>query len=196
VNGTEGADDDGDVLMLGVDGVIEAAHVGGREFASEVGEGGSELRELRKGGLADDGDGVVGRKVVAVVFEGDEAEGIDEAVGGIAGDDVDLTIDEGAINQAEIHDAGLPGEVQGVAVAPTAEAVGALEKFVADAGVPFGCEGRDVGNFLQMEIFRVVAADDHGESVFEAEGFGDFEMETIGVELLDAAVDGGGIALW
>jgi hypothetical protein len=90
--GTEGADDDGDVLVLGVDGVVEATHVGGGEFASEIGESGSELRELCEGGLPDDGDGVVGREVVAVVSEGDEAEGIDEAVGGVAGDDVDLMI--------------------------------------------------------------------------------------------------------
>jgi hypothetical protein len=194
-SGAEGADDDGDVLLLGVDGVVEATHVGGGEFASEIGESGSELRELREGGLPDDGDGVVGREVVAVVFEGDEAEGIDEAVGGVAGDDVDLMIDEGAIDQAEIHDAGLLVEVQGVAVAPSAEAVGALEKFVADADAPFGREGNDVGDFLQMEIFRVVAANDHGESVFEAERLGNFELEAIGVELFDTIVDGGGIAL-
>ncbi len=195
MSGTEGADDGDDVLMLGVHGVVEATHVGGGEFASEVGEGGSELRELREGGLPDDGDSVVGREVVAVVFEGNEAEGVDEAVGGVAGDDVDLMIDKGAIDQAEIHDAGLPGEVQGVAFGPAAEAVGALEEFVADAGAPLGGEERDVGNFLKMKFIRVVAADDHGECVFEAEGLGDFEMEAIGVELLDAAVDGGGIAL-
>jgi len=47
---------------------------------------------------------------------------------------------------------------------------------------------------LQMEIFGVVAADDHGEGVFKAEGLGDFEVEAIGVELLDAVIDGGGIA--
>src|SRR5712692_9229991 len=41
-----------------------------------------------------------------------------------------------------------------------------------------------------MEIFRIIAANDHGESVFEAERLGDFKMEAIGVELLDAVVDG------
>src|SRR6266436_5523611 len=89
----EGADDGGGVLMLGVDGVVEAADVGGGEFAGEIGEGGAKLGELREGGLADDGDGVVGREVVAVVGEGDQAEGVDEAVGGVAGDDVDLMVD-------------------------------------------------------------------------------------------------------
>ena len=40
-----------------------------------------------------------------------------------------------------------------------------------------------------MQFLGIVAADDHGESVFEAERFGDFEVETISVELLDTAVD-------
>jgi hypothetical protein len=47
-----------------------------------------------------------------------------------------------------------------------------------------------------MEVLGVVAADDHGESIFEAERLGDFQVEAVGVELLDAKVDGGGIALW
>src|SRR5467141_2322716 len=191
----EGADDYGGVLMLGVDGEVEAADVGGGEFAGEIGEGSAKLGESGEGGLADDGDGVVGREIVAVVFEGDEAEGIDEAIGGVAGDDVDLTIDQGAVDEAEIHHFGRFGEMKIVAIAPAAEAVGALEEFVADAGAPFGGDGSDIGDFLQMEIFGVVAADDHGESVFKTEGLGDFEMEAIGVELLYAAVDGGGIAL-
>src|SRR5260370_39376146 len=46
-----------------------------------------------------------------------------------------------------------------------------------------------------MRMFGVPAADDHGESVFEAEGLGDFKVEAIGVELLDAVVDGVRIAL-
>ena len=66
----EGADDGGGVLMLRVDGEVEAADVGGGEFAGEIGEGGAKLWKSDKGGLADDGDGIVGREVVSVVFEG------------------------------------------------------------------------------------------------------------------------------
>jgi hypothetical protein len=183
-------DDGGGVLMLGVDGVVEAADVGGGEFAGEIGERGAELGESRERGLADDGDGVVGRKVVAVVFEGDESKRVDEAVRRIAGDDVDLMIDESAVDEAEVHDFGRFGKTEIVAIAQRAEAVGAFEEFVANAGAPLRGDGRDVGDFLEMEIFRVIAADDHGKSVFEAEGLGDFEVEAIGVELLDAAVDG------
>ncbi len=164
----EGADHGGGVLVLGVDGVVEAANVGGGELSGKVGEGGAELRETRERGLANYGDGVVRREVVAVVSEGDEPEGVDEAVGGVAGDDVHLMIDEGAVDEAEVHDFGGLGKMETVVFAEAAETVGALEEFVAGTGAPFGGKRRDIGNFLQMEIFRVVAADDHGEGVFEA----------------------------
>ena len=47
----------------------------------------------------------------------------------------------------------------------------------------------------EMELLRVVAANDHGERVFEAERLGNFEIEALGVVLFDAMVDGGGIAV-
>ena len=96
--------------------------------------------------MANDGDGVVGREIVAIVFEGDEMKRVDEAVGGIAGDDVDLMIDESAVEEAEVHDVGRSGEVETVAIAPAAEAVGAFEEFVADAGVPLGSDWSDIGH--------------------------------------------------
>ncbi len=131
---------------------------------------------------------------MAVIGEGDEAEGVDEAVGGVAGDDVHLMIGEGAVDQAEVHDFGGFGEMEAVVLREAGKTVGALEEFVADAGAPFGGERRDVGDFLKVEIFRVAGADDHGESVFEAEGLGDLKVEAIGVELFDAVVDGVRIA--
>ncbi len=47
-----------------------------------------------------------------------------------------------------------------------------------------------------MEILCVVAADDHGESIFEAQRLSNFEVEAIGVQLLDAVVHVARIALW
>ena len=98
--------------------------------------------------MADDGDGVVGREIVAVVGEGDEGEGVDEAIRGISGDNVHLMIDEGAVDKAEVHDFRRFGEMETVAIAPAVEAVWTLEEFVADARAPFGCERRNVGDFL------------------------------------------------
>jgi hypothetical protein len=190
----EGANDGGSVKVLRIDGVVEAAHVGGGEFASEIGKGGAELGESFESGAANDGNRVIGRKVMAIVFKGDQAKRINQAVGGIAGDDVHLMLDEGAVDEAEVHDAGPPGEMEGVTFAPAAETVGALEEFVADPDAPLGSERRDIGNGVEVEIFGVAAADDHSECVCEAERFGDFEVETLGIELLDAIVDGGGIA--
>src|SRR5260370_15272574 len=77
-----------------------------------------------------------------------------------------------------------------VAIAQRAEPIRALEEFVANAGAPFEGDYRDVGDFLQMEFLRVIAANDHGERVFKAERLGDFEMEAIGIDLFDAIVDG------
>jgi hypothetical protein len=42
-----------------------------------------------------------------------------------------------------------------------------------------------------VKILCVIATDDHGESVFETERFGDFEVEAVGVALFDAIEDGG-----
>ena len=187
--------DGGSVLVLGVDGIVQAAHVGGGKFSGEIGQGRPNLGKPRESGLANDGDSVVGRKIVKVVDERDEAERVNEAVGGIPGNDVHLMVEKGAVDEAEIHDAGRRREAKRVAIAPAAEAVGALEEFIADPDVPFGSEGCDVGYFLQMEALGILGADDHGERIFKAERLGDFELEALGVELLDAAVDRVGISL-
>jgi hypothetical protein len=189
------ADDGGSVLMLGVDGVVQAAHVGGGKFSRKIGECAAELRKPRESGLTDDGGSVVGRKIVEVVDKRNEAERVNEAVGGVAGDNVHLMVEEGAVNEPEIHDVGRRREAERVAITPAAEAVGALEEFIADADAPFRSEGSDVGYFLQMKALGVFGADDHGERIFEAERLGDFELETLGVKLFDAAVDRVGIAL-
>jgi hypothetical protein len=182
-----------DVLVLAVDEVIEVTHVGGGEFAGEISKRASELGELRERGLANNGDGIVGRKIVPIVFEGDKAEGFDEAVGGVAYDDVDLMVDERAVDKARVHHVRLAGEMKIVAGAPAGEAIGALEQFVAEGDAPLGSEGREVGAATETEVLGIVAADDHDKSVFEAERLGDFEVEALRVLLPDALIDGGGI---
>src|SRR5450755_847286 len=170
------------------------AHVRSGDFAAQFGECRAKLGELFEGGLADDGDGVVGRKVVAIVFEDYEVERVDDAIGGVARDDVDFMVLQGTVNEVEVHDAGLLVEVQAVTLAPALESVGALEKFEADAGAPLCSQRNNVRGALQVQTLGVVSANDHGESVFETERLGDREIETLGVELLDALVDRGGIS--
>ena len=89
----EGADDGGGVLVLGIDGVVEAADVGGGEFSGEIGQRGAELGKSGESGLANDGDGVVGREVVLVVDERNEVERLNEPVRGVACNDVHLFVD-------------------------------------------------------------------------------------------------------
>jgi len=74
---------------------------------------------------------------VAIVFEGEKMKGVDEAVGGISGDDVDLMIEEGAVEEAEVHDIWLGSEAEIVAGGPAGEAVGTFQEFVAYAYAPF-----------------------------------------------------------
>ena len=179
----------GSVLMLGIHCVIESADIGGGEFAGKIGKGAAELGELRECGLADDGDGVVGREVVAVVFEGDEAEGINEAISGVAGNDVNLMIHKRAINKTEIHDFRRFGKVETVAGAETGEPVGALEKFVAHTGTPLQRDRSEIGNSSELKILGVIAANDEYEGIFEAQRLGDFDMKTLGVKLPHATIN-------
>lgn len=192
VGAAEVADDDGHVALGGIHLGVEMAHVGGGNFSGEIGEGGAELGKLREGRLADDGDRVVRREVMAVVFEGEDGKSVEGAIGGIAGDDVHLMSEKRAIEEAEVHNGGSRGEMEVVAIAPAAEAVGALEEFVADAGAPLGSESGDVGGGAEMQAIGVLAADDHGEGIFKTERLGQLKRKALSILLFDAAVDGGG----
>ncbi len=187
--GAEGAHHGCGIALVGVDFGIEVAHFFGGDFVGEVGEGSAKVRKFGEGVAADDGDSVVGREVMLVIDERDQMEGVDQAVSGIAGDDVDFFVDERAVDEAEVHDAGRRGEMQPVELAPAGEAVGALEEFVAEAGAHFGGVRDDVAGVAEVEALGVFAADDHGEGVFEAKRLGDFEVEALGVALLDASVN-------
>jgi len=68
---------------------------------------------------------------------------------------------------------------------------GALEEFVADTDAPPGSVRDNVGSIPQVQTLGIVSTNDHGESVFETELLGDCKIETLGVELLHALVDGG-----
>ena len=100
--------------------------------------------------LANDRDGFVGREVVFVVFEDEQVERGDEAVGGVAGDQVYLLFFEGAGQQAQIHDARRVGEVQAVGGDQALVAVGTLHEFVAESGAPVGRVGGGLRDRLQV----------------------------------------------
>src|SRR5260370_11720864 len=116
-------------------------------------------------------------------------ERLNQAVGGVAGDDVDFFVDEGAVDEAEIHDAGRGGKMQTVKLAPAAKTVRALEEFVSETRAHLGSVGNDVAGVLQVQALGVVTTNDHGKGVFKAEGLGNFAIETSAVALPDAVVN-------
>src|SRR5580704_7160622 len=67
--GAEVADYFRGVALVGVYLGVQVAHVFGGDFIGKVGERGSKLGEFGEGVAADDGDGVVRGKIVAVVGE-------------------------------------------------------------------------------------------------------------------------------
>src|SRR5258705_4436038 len=120
-------------------------------------------------------------------------ERLNEAVGGVAGDDVDFFVDEGAVDEAEIHDAGRSGKMQTVKLAPAAKTVGALEEFVSETRAHLGDVWDDVAGVAQVQVLGVITTNHHGEGVFKAEGLGNLEIEPLGVALPDAIVNVVGI---
>src|SRR5215472_16637585 len=126
------------VAVLAVYGVIQLPHVVVGNFSGEGVEGRFDLRMAGKDFTAHDRNCLVGWKVVPVVVEDEEVEGGNEAVGGVAGGEVDLTVFEGAGEQAEVHDARRFGETQAVGRGESPVAVGALHEFVSETGTPGG----------------------------------------------------------
>ena len=139
--------------------------------------------------LADDGNRLVGREVVAVVFEHRQVQSRDQAVGGVAGDQVNLAGLQGAGEQAEVHDSWRGGEVQTVGCGQAAVTVGALHELVAESGTPVGGVGGGLGDGSQVEAARVFAPDFDGEGVVETEGAADCQLEARRIFSLDAGVD-------
>lgn len=182
--------------MLGVHERVEMAHVLGADFPGEISKGSPKLWKSFESGMANDGDGVIGREIVEVVVERNELQRVNETVRGIAGDYVDLMIDERAIEEAEVHDPGLRREVEGVAIGPAAKAVGTLEEFVAYADTEPRSDGSEVGHIPEVEAGGIVLADDHGERIGEAKRLGNVEVVLVGVFLFDARVDRSGSVGW
>src|SRR5882724_10482749 len=120
-------------------------------------------------------------------------EGLNEAVGGVAGDDVDFFVDEGAVDETEIHHAGRGGKMQTVKLAPAAKTVRALEEFVSEARAHLGDVWDDVAGVAEVQALCIVTTNHHGKGVFKAEGLGNLEIETLGVALPDAILNVVGI---
>ena len=72
----------------------------------------ANLRPAPKSVITHKRDGLVGREVMAIVLERNEAQGLDRPIGRVGCNHVDLVRVERAVEQAEIHGARRPIEMQ------------------------------------------------------------------------------------
>jgi hypothetical protein len=181
--------------MLAVDGVVHGLHLFGGDLTCELIGCGLDLGTAGERIFAHQRDGLIGREVVEIVGEDGEAEGADGAVRRVAGDDIDLVVGEGAVEQAEIHGAGRAGEVQVVCGGEAGQAIGARLELVTDAKAELRGDAGGVGDGVEIEATGVVGADDHGKGVLEAERRLDVDFVARFVEAADGGENAGGVAL-
>ena len=173
--------------MLAVDGVVELAHVVVGNLSCKFVQRLSHLGVMSQHLLANDGHGFVGREVVLVVFEDEEIESRDQAIGCVACGEVDLLVFERAGEQTEVHDARRLGEAQAVSRRQSLVTVRAFHEFVAEAGAPFRGVGGRLRDGLQAEAAGIFTANLYGEGVVESECLAYFQIElprVLGFDLL------------
>src|ERR1700683_1194467 len=90
--------------------------------------------------LADHSDRLVGRKIVAVIFENEEIQRRNQAVGSIARSYINLAIFQCGREQAQIHNAGWGGKVQTIGRGQSSIAIGTLHELVAESRSPLRSE--------------------------------------------------------
>ena len=163
------ARDVGRIPMLRVDGVVHPPHVGDGDSAGQACQRAAEFRVREENSAPDDWRGIVRRKVVAVVVEHGESVRLDESARCVSGDEIDLMLGQGAVNERQIHRGRWRGKAQAVGAGKTREPVLALEKLVAEPGPSCAGARGQVRQRSQTQPPRIVAADEHGEGVLEPE---------------------------
>src|SRR5438309_8350401 len=144
---------------------------------------------ITKSATPKNGDGLIRRKEVAVVLQDNHSEGDDEAVGGIAGDHIDLMFLECSVEQAQIHDARRGGELQSIGARQARVTVGAFHEFVTKTGAPSGSVSDEVRDGAQFEFLRVFIANHNGKRIVESERRANLKTEAIPVGISNRAVD-------
>jgi hypothetical protein len=80
------------VAVLAVDGVVQLTHIVVGYFSSEFVEGLFYFWMCGQRFLANDRNGFVGREIMFVVVEDGQVEGWNQAIGVVAGDQIDLLV--------------------------------------------------------------------------------------------------------
>ena len=92
---------------------------------------------------------VVRWEEVAVVGQDRETECIDEAIGGVAGDQVDLARGKGTIRQSQIHRSRRLGEMESVELQQSIPSIRPFDELVAEAGAERRADPGEIGDGLQ-----------------------------------------------
>src|SRR5580693_9418169 len=130
-----------------------------------------------------------------VVFEDKQVERGNQAIGSVAGDQIDLLVLQGASEKAEIHDLRRGGEVQAVGGHQSFVAIGTFHEFVTESGAPLRSVGSGLRDGFQTQAAGVVAANFDGESVVEAERCAHGQIEALLIFGLNLAVNAFAISI-
>ena len=155
-----------------------------RDAAAEPRDGAADFGVTQQRRRVHDGDGVVGRKVLPVVFEHRQIQRVDQPRGRIAGDDIDLPFGERAVHERQVHDARRLAEAQTVGRREPAVAVGPIQELVAECGAPARRVRRQLRQPRQSPRARVRGANQNRERVAEAERR-QHRSAGVGVQLAD-----------
>src|ERR1700722_7486554 len=139
--------------------------------------------------LANDGYGFVWGEIMFVVIEDKQVESGDETIRRVAGDQVHLSVFQGASQETQIHDPGIAGEMQAVVGGKSLVAVGALHEFVAESGAPFWRVRRGLRDGFQAQKASIFTSNFDGEGVVEAEWRANHQGETLCIFRLDFVVN-------
>src|SRR5262245_28812087 len=124
------------VTMFNIDRCIHRAHVVLGNSPGEVIKRFPQLGMSEQNGGPYDRNSVVWREIDAVVAEHREIEGFDEAAGGIARDDVNLSGRERAIDEIEFHDARRCRKAELIRLEQTSVSIRAFGELVAKSRPP------------------------------------------------------------
>ena len=139
--------------------------------------------------LTNNCDALVRRKIMPVIFQHEQVERRDEAVGVVARNQIDLLLFERSGDQTEIHDARRLRKAQAVGCDQALVAVRPLHEFVSKTSPPLWRIGRSLGDGAQVEFARIIAANHHRKSVVESQRRTEREAEPAFIALLHTLID-------
>src|SRR5208282_558234 len=124
-----------------------------------------------------------------VILQHKQVEGRNQSIGIVPGNQIHLPVFERPSNQPQIHDARRLREAQAVACDQALVSIRTLYELISKTGAPLRRKRGRLGQRLQVQAARVLAADHHGEGVVKSERWSHGEAELRFVALLHASIN-------